>query len=183
MSNSFKMLAVLVAISLGAMIGPLDTSVNVAFPYIVKDLNQPLEMIRYVVICYVLTYSSLMLVCGKLGDIHGQRRIFFIGLIISSASFILISLSWSFESLLFFRFLQGIGTGLTTSVAPAMMIALYPEEKRGYAVGLFTFIFAMGGLLGPIAGGFLVELFGWQAVFWFRTPLALASFIILIFTL
>ena len=62
MSNSFKMLAVLVAISLGAMIGPLDTSVNVAFPYIVKDLNQPLEMIRYVVICYVLTYSSLMLV-------------------------------------------------------------------------------------------------------------------------
>ena len=130
MSNSFKMLAVLVAISLGAMIGPLDTSVNVAFPYIVKDLNQPLEMIRYVVICYVLTYSSLMLVCGKLGDIHGQRRIFFIGLIISSASFILISLSWSFESLLFFRFLQGIGTGLTTSVAPAMMIALYPEEKE-----------------------------------------------------
>ena len=127
MSNSFKMLAVLVAISLGAMIGPLDTSVNVAFPHIVKDLNQPLEMIRYVVICYVLTYSSLMLVCGKLGDIHGQRRIFFIGLIISSASFILISLSWSFESLLFFRFLQGIGTGLTTSVAPAMMIALYPE--------------------------------------------------------
>ena len=123
MSNSFKMLAVLVAISLGAMIGPLDTSVNVAFPYIVKDLNQPLEMIRYVVICYVLTYSSLMLVCGKLGDIHGQRLIFFIGLIISSASFILISLSWSFESLLFFRFLQGIGTGLTTSVAPAMMIA------------------------------------------------------------
>ncbi|GIR55806.1 MAG: hypothetical protein CM15mP62_32770 [Rhodospirillaceae bacterium] len=153
MSNSFKMLAVLVAISLGAMIGPLDTSVNVAFPYIVKDLNQPLEMIRYVVICYVLTYSSLMLVCGKLGDIHGQRRIFFIGLIISSASFILISLSWSFESLLFFRFLQGIGTGLTTSVAPAMMIALYPEKKR-YAVGLFTFIFAMGGLLGPIARDF-----------------------------
>ena len=162
MSNSFKMLAVLVAISLGAMIGPLDTSVNVAFPYIVKDLNQPLEMIRYVVICYVLTYSSLMLVCGKLGDIHGQRRIFFIGLIISSASFILISLSWSFESLLFFRFLQGIGTGLTTSVAPAMMIALYPEEKRGYAVGLFTFIFAIGGLLGPIAGGVLVELFGFR---------------------
>ena len=182
MFNSFKMLAVLVAISLGAMIGPLDTSVNVAFPYIVGDLNQPLEMIRYVVICYVLTYSSLMLVCGKLGDIHGQRRIFFLGLIISSASFILISLSWGFESLLFFRFLQGIGTGLTTSVAPAMMIALYPEEKRGYAVGLFTFIFAMGGLLGPIAGGFLVEHFGWQAVFWFRIPLALASFIILIFT-
>ena len=59
MSNSFKMLAVLVAISLGAMIGPLDTSVNVAFPHIVKDLNQPLEMIRYVVICYVLTLSLI----------------------------------------------------------------------------------------------------------------------------
>ena len=182
MFSSFKTISILAAISLGAMVGPLDTSVNVAFPHIVSDLNQPLEMIRYVVICYVLTYSSLMLVCGKLGDIHGQRQIFLIGLLVSVISFLLISLSWSFESLLFFRFLQGIGTGLTTSVAPAMMIALYPEEKRGYAVGLFTFVFAMGGLLGPIIGGSLVELFGWQAVFWFRIPLAVISFVILIWT-
>ena len=120
MFSSFKTISILAAISLGAMVGPLDTSVNVAFPHIVRDLNQPLEMIRYVVICYVLTYSSLMLVFGKLGDIHGQRRIFLIGLIVSVISFILISLSWSFESLLFFRFLQGIGTGCCV-VLPALV--------------------------------------------------------------
>ncbi|MBH67396.1 MAG: hypothetical protein CMM58_03495 [Rhodospirillaceae bacterium] len=182
MFNSLKQLIGLFAISLGAMIGPLDTSVNVAFPHIVDDLDQPMEMIRWVVICYVLTYASLMLVFGKLGDLYGRRRIFSIGLAVNVGSLYLISISSSFDSLLFCRFLQGVGTGLTTSVAPALMIALYPESKRSYAVGLFTVVFAVGGLLGPILGGFLVEAFDWRAVFWFRIPISAVS-LILIFAL
>ena len=179
MFNSLKQLIGLLAISLGAMIGPLDTSVNVAFPHIVDDLDQPMEMIRWVVICYVLTYASLMLVFGKLGDLYGRRRVFSIGLAVNVGSLYLISISSSFDSLLFCRFLQGVGTGLTTSVAPALMIALYPESKRSYAVGLFTVVFAIGGLLGPIVGGFLVEVFDWRAVFWFRIPISAVSLILI----
>jgi MFS family permease len=74
-----------------------------------------------------------------------------------------------------------VGIGLVTSVAPAMMIALYPEEKRAYAVGLFTLFFALGGLLGPIIGGILINLFDWRAVFWFRIPISLLSLILIVF--
>ncbi|MAZ98207.1 MAG: hypothetical protein CMM39_02115 [Rhodospirillaceae bacterium] len=169
------------SISTGVMIGPLDTSVNIAFPHIVTDFNEPMEMTQWVVICYVLTYASLMLIFGKLGDLYGQRRIFCIGLIASIFALLLISTADSFNLLLFFRFLQGVGIGLVTSVAPAMMIALYPEEKRAYAVGLFTLFFALGGLLGPIIGGVLINLFDWRAVFWFRIPISFLSLILVLF--
>ena len=115
----------LLSIGTGVMIGPLDTSVNIAFPHIIADFDEPMKMTQWVVICYVLTYASLMLIFGKLGDLYGQQRIFCIGLLASIFALSLISTANSFNSLLFFRFLQGVGIGLVTSVAPAMMIALY----------------------------------------------------------
>ena len=172
----------LISIGTGVMIGPLDTSVNIAFPHIVTDFDQPMEIIQWVVICYVLTYASLMLVFGKLGDLYGQRRIFCLGLLGSIFALALISIADSFGSLLFFRFLQGVGIGLVTSVAPAMMISLYPEEKRAYAVGVFTLFFALGGLLGPIIGGILIDFFDWRAVFWFRIPIAFLSLLLIVAT-
>ena len=172
----------LISIGTGVMIGPLDTSVNIAFPHIVTGFDQPMEMIQWVVICYVLTYASLMLVFGKLGDLYGQRRIFCLGLLGSIFALALISIADSFGSLLFFRFLQGVGIGLVTSVAPAMMISLYPEEKRAYAVGVFTLFFALGGLLGPIIGGILIDFFDWRAVFWFRIPIAFLSLLLIVAT-
>ncbi len=179
MSHRFRRLIGLMTIGLGILIGPLDTSVNIAFPYIVDDLNQPMAMIQWVVICYVLTYASLMLIFGKLGDLYGQRRVFAIGLLVSIFSLSLVAISPNFTSLLFFRFLQGLGTGLLTSVAPALVINLYSEEQRAKAVGLFTLIFALGSLFGPIIGGILVEWYDWRAVFWFRIPIALISFLLL----
>ena len=70
----------ILAVGLGTTIVPLDSSVNIAFPDITRSFGIPLDAIQWVVICYVLTYSSLMLVCGKLGDLFGHRRIFRIGL-------------------------------------------------------------------------------------------------------
>ena len=179
MSQPLRRYIGLLIIGIGVMIGPLDTSVNIAFPHIIADLNQPMTMIQWLVTCYVLTYASLILIFGKLGDLYGQHKIFCIGLVISIFALLLISFTNNFNTLLFFRFLQGIGTGLLTSVAPAMMISLYPEKNRAYAVGLFTLFFAIGGLLGPIIGGILIDLFDWRAVFWFRIPIAISSLILL----
>jgi EmrB/QacA subfamily drug resistance transporter len=170
----------LLVVGSGSLITPLDSSVNIAFPYIVGDFGEPMAMIQWVVICYVLTYASLMLVFGKLGDLFGHRRIFGIGLAVSSIGLLLVSVSPNFESLLFFRFLQGLGSGLVTSVGPALIIALYPEGQRGRAVGMFTLIYALGSMLGPSLGGWLVEQFDWRAVFWFRAPIALFSLALLV---
>lgn len=169
----------LVMLGLGIAIVPLDTAVNIAFPDITGSFGLPLAMIQWVVICYVLTYAALMLAFGRIGDIGGHARVFRAGLAWSVVAYLLCAAAPAFGWLLFFRFLQGIGAGLVISCAPALVTALYPEERRSHAVGIFTLIFALGSALGPLIGGAMVARWGWPAVFWFRAPIALASLLFL----
>ncbi|MFT6580847.1 MAG: EmrB/QacA subfamily drug resistance transporter [Alphaproteobacteria bacterium] len=158
------------------MIGPLDSSVNIAFPRITQDFGIPIDAIQWVVVCYVLTHSSLMLAFGKLGDLMGHKRVFRLGLILCAIAFILCATASSFSWLLFARVGQGLGMALVIGCAPALVTALYPEHQRARALGVYTMIFGLGAVIGPSLGGFLVQEWGWRSVFWFRAPLALAAF-------
>lgn len=168
-------------VGLGTLTAPLDSSVNIAFPFITRAFDAPLEMIQWVVICYVLTYSSLMLVFGKLGDLFGYRRIFGIGLFLSMAAFLLCGAAKTFGALLIFRVLQGMGAALVISCSPALATMLFPESMRARVLGLYTMLFGIGGVLGPSLGGLLIAHWGWPAVFWFRAPLALTALVSLFF--
>jgi MFS family permease len=165
----------LILVGLGASVVPLDTAVNIAFPNITRSFDVPIQMIQWVVICYVLTYASLMLAFGRVGDIFGHARVFRAGLSWSVLAFLACAVAPAFGWLLFCRFLQGIGAGLVISVAPALITGLFPEHRRGRAVAAFTMMFAVGSAAGPLIGGTLVSLWGWPAVFWFRAPIALAA--------
>ena len=132
-----------------------------------------MQDIRWVVIAYVLTYASLMLVFGRLGDLLGYRRIFQLGLLVSAAGFAACSLAPTYPLLLLGRMLQGVGIALTLSCAPALAISLFEENERTRVLGVYAAITAAGSALGPLVGGFLVERWDWQAVFWFRAPLVL----------
>lgn len=169
-----RAVAGLIVVGLGVAVGPLDTAVNIAFPAIVGDFGLPLEMIQWIIICYVLTYSSLMLVAGKLGDRYGRRRIFKCGLAISCVGLAACSLAPSFELLLPARVAQGLGTALAIACGPALATSLYPESERPRIVGYYAAMFAAAGAVGPVVGGALTDAFGWQGVFWFRIPLAAA---------
>jgi MFS family permease len=169
----------LVVLGLGISVVPLDTAVNISFPDITGSFGLPISMIQWVVICYVLTYSALMLAFGRIGDIAGHVRVFRAGLAWSVVAFLLCAAAPGFGWLLFFRFLQGIGAGLVISCAPALVTSLYPEARRSHAVGIFTLIFALSSATGPLIGGVLVARWGWPAVFWFRAPIALASLLLL----
>ena len=168
-----RAVAGLAVVGLGVAVGPLDTAVNIAFPAIVGAFGLPLEMIQWIIICYVLTYSSLMLVAGKLGDRYGRRRIFKIGLTVSCFGLAACSLAPSFELLLPARVAQGLGTALAIACGPALATSLYPESERPRIVGYYAAMFAAAGAIGPVVGGALTDLFGWQSVFWFRIPLAM----------
>lgn len=169
----------LVMLGLGISVVPLDTAVNISFPDITGSFGLPISMIQWVVICYVLTYSALMLAFGRIGDIAGHARVFRAGLAWSVVAFLLCAAAPGFGWLLFFRFLQGIGAGLVISCAPALVTSLYPEARRSHAVGIFTLIFALASASGPLIGGILVARYGWPAVFWFRAPIALVSLLCL----
>jgi MFS family permease len=162
-------------VGLGTSVVPLDTAVNIAFPEITGSFGLPIQNIQWVVICYVLTYSSLMLAFGRAGDIWGHGRVFRVGLLWSGVAYLLCAAAPSYEWLLFCRFLQGIGASLIVSAAPALVTGLYPEDKRSRAVSIFTVMYAVGSAAGPLLGGMLVQFWGWPAVFWFRAPIALAG--------
>ena len=171
-----RSLAALLVVCLGTLSAPLDSAVNIAFPRITQAFGLEQAGIRWVIISYVLTYASLTLAFGKLGDLFGYRRVFVAGLVISTAGYAACALAPHFTALLAGRVLQGVGAALTWSCAPALATSLYPETERTRVLGFYSAAIAMGAALGPLAGGALVERFGWPVVFWGRLPLVLSAF-------
>jgi len=169
----------LALIGLGTSVVPLDSAVNIAFPSITGSFGLPIEMIQWVVICYVLTHASLMLAFGRLGDVFGYGRVFRAGLLWNAVAFICCAAAPSFGWLLFCRFLQGIGAALILSCAPALVTGLFPEDRRSRALGMFTMMHALGSAGGPLLGGLLVDFWGWPSVFWFRAPIAVTALVFL----
>ena len=159
------------------MVVPLDSSVNIAFPFITEAFGRPIDAIQWIVICFVLANSSLMLVFGRLGDQFGHRRIFQLGLAVSTLAFLFCAGAQSFGWLLLARGIQGIGAALVISCGPALTLACFPESGRAKALGLYTEMFGLGAVLGPSLGGALVVNRGRAAVFWFRIPVALLALI------
>jgi MFS family permease len=166
-------------IGLGTAATQLDTAVNIAFPAITRGFDLSIGDIQWVVICYVLTYASLLLALGRIGDTVGHALVFRIGLIWSTVALLLVGYSPSFGAMLLFRCLQGIGAALVLSCGVALVTNLYGEERRSHALGIYTMMFSLGWMLGPLLGGALTAAWDWPAVFWFRAPIAVAALILL----
>jgi len=165
----------LAIVGLGASLAPLDIAVNVALPAITGHFRLALADVQWLVVCYVLVYGSLMLVCGKLGDLFGHRRIFRTGLVLSAIGCALCALAPDWPLFLWARAGQGVGTALALSCAPALATAVYPPGERLKALAGFSMAMSLASAAGPLLGGVLVELWGWPAVYWVRVPIALAT--------
>src|SRR5579862_1626886 len=165
-------------IGFGTAVAPLDTAVNIAFPAITRGLDLTIGDIQWVVISYVLTYTCLMLVFGRIGDMFGHVAVFRIGLLWSLVALVLCAVAPTFAMLLVCRFLQGIGAALVLSCGAALTTGLYAEERRSRVLGLYVMMLALGMTLGPWLGGALVQAFGWPAVFWFRAPIAALALVL-----
>jgi MFS family permease len=166
-------------IGLGTLVVPLDTAVNIAFPAITSAFGLALADIQWVIIAYVLTYGSLMLGIGRVGDVFGHALVFRAGLAWSVGGFLLCAAAPGFGWLLACRVVQGIGAALVISCGAALVTGLYPESQRPRVLGAYAFCFAAGSVIGPALGGALVERFGWPVVFWGRVPIALAALLLL----
>lgn len=165
-------------VGLGTMVVPFDSSFNVAFPHIIRAFALPIPAIQWAVIAYTLTYAALTLVFGRVSDMIGYRRVFLAGCACSAIAFVACSLAPTYSLLLGARILQGVGAAMTLSCGPAIATSLYPETERARILGLYTMAFGLGAVLGPVIAGQMVGTFGWQAVFWFRAPVALAAFVL-----
>lgn len=162
----------LVACILGSSIALLDgTVVNVALPTIQRDLGGGLAAQQWVVNAYLLTLGSLILVGGSLGDLYGERRIFALGVSGFGVASLLCALAPSIGALIAARALQGVASALLTPSALAVIVATFPESERGPAIGSWTAWGGIATVIGPLAGGELLQISSWRLIFLINLPL------------
>jgi EmrB/QacA subfamily drug resistance transporter len=179
LSEHRKRLALLTAI-LGTFVAGLDaTVVNVALPAIQRDLGGGLAGQQWVSNAYLLTLGSLILVGGSLGDLFGERRIFTIGVAGFGVVSVLCALAPTVEVLVAGRALQGMFGALLTPSALAVIVASFPPSERGGAIGSWTAWSGIAMVLGPLAGGWLVDATSWRWIFAINVPFVIATILII----
>jgi EmrB/QacA subfamily drug resistance transporter len=173
-----KRLALLAAI-LGSFVAGLDaTVVNVALPAIERDLGGGLAGQQWVSNAYLLTLGSLILIGGSLGDLFGERRIFTLGVTGFGVMSVLCAIAPTIEVLIAGRALQGVFGALLTPSALAVIVATFPPEERGMAIGSWTAWSGIAFVLGPLAGGYLIDVASWRWIFAINVPFVVATVLI-----
>jgi MFS family permease len=158
----------------GAFVVSLDSMVNIAFPAIAAAFARPPEAMRWVIVCYVLTYSLVAFAGGALADRVGHARVFAGGLAVSALAYGLAAAAPTFGWLLAARVLQGVGGGMIYGTSPGITTLATAPAARGRALGFLNAAIGLALALGPVGAGALVEAWGWPAVFAVRAPIALA---------
>src|ERR671915_1468295 len=167
---------ILVAAILGTTVVTVDsTVVNVALPAIEDDLGGGLAGQQWTANAYLVTLGSLLLIGGSLGDIFGERRVFAFGVLAFGVTSLLCALAPTIEVLVAARALQGVAGALLTPAALAVIVATFPPDERGRAVGAWTAWGGIGTVLGPLIGGQLVGTGSWGWVFAINVPLVLVT--------
>jgi EmrB/QacA subfamily drug resistance transporter len=169
----------LLAAILGSAVATIDSSiVNVALPAIEQDLGGGLSAQQWVSNAYLLTLASLILFGGSLGDIYGERRVFAIGLSAFGALSIACALAPTIEVLIAARALQGAAGALVTPSSLAIIVAAFGPKERGAAIGSWTAWGAIAAIVGPLAGGWIVDQVSWRWIFAINVPLVLMTLIL-----
>jgi MFS family permease len=168
-------LAVLVICS-AQMMTVLDvTIVNVALPHIRRDLGMTETNLQWVVTVYVLAFGGLLLLGGRAGDLFGRRRMFRLGLTLFTTASLLCGLAVNDVWLIAARAGQGLGAAVAAPAALALIPQLFvhgPDRNR--AMGIYAASFSVGGAVGQLLGGTLVEAGSWRWVFFVNLPIGFA---------
>jgi EmrB/QacA subfamily drug resistance transporter len=175
-----RKMEILFAILLGLFLSALDqTIVGTALPTIVGDLGGSNELYTWVITIYLLTSTISGVFYGKLSDLYGRRPMLLIGVSLFLVGSALSGLSWSMESLILFRGIQGLGAGALFPISLAVIGDLFTPAERGKYQGLFGAVFGVAAVLGPLLGGWLTDTFGWNSIFYVNLPIGAVTLYII----
>jgi EmrB/QacA subfamily drug resistance transporter len=148
------------------------TAVQVALPAIGRELDASLSGLQWTVNGYTLTLASLILLGGSLGDRYGRRRIFLVGVVWFAAASLLCGIAQNTGQLVAARMLQGVGGALLTPGSLALIQSSFRPQDRARAIGIWSSLSGIAGLVGPFLGGLLVDVASWRLVFLINVPVA-----------
>lgn len=157
------------------------TIVSVANPAIKAALDPAganLDNVVWVTSAYLLAYAVPLLITGRLGDRFGPKNVYLVGLAIFTVASLACGLSGSLGMLIAFRAVQGAGAALMTPQTMAVITRTFPAERRGAAMGLWGATAGVATLVGPLAGGLLVDAFGWEWIFFVNLPVGVVAFVL-----
>ncbi|GGG06615.1 MFS transporter [Paenibacillus abyssi] len=166
-------------ICLGAFISTLTAGMfNITLVDIAADYGQSIQSVQWIVTGYLLAVSTCLPLMGRLGDIKGKRLIHNSGILLFMLGSLCCALSTNLGSLIAFRVLQGIGASMYQATNMALVVSLFPPERRGSALGLTGTFVAAGSMIGPSLGGIFLQWFSWQMNFWFLTVFSLIAWLL-----
>ncbi len=167
---------VLAATILGSSMAFIDGSVvNVALPAIQTDLGTSVSGAQWVVNAYMLMLSALILVGGAAGDRLGRRRVFALGVTVFAAASVACGLAPRGGTLIAARAVQGMGGAMLVPSSLAIISAAFPDGERGRAIGTWAGFSALTTALGPVLGGWLVDVWSWRLIFFVNVPVGAAT--------
>ena len=170
---------VLVTSVLASSLAFIDGSVvNVALPVIGRALSADAGALQWTVNAYLLPLSALLLFGGAAGDRFGRRRLLLWGTALFAVASLACALSSHMAALLAARFLQGVGGAMLMPNSLAILGQTFTEQRKGRAVGIWAAASGIAGALGPVLGGWLIDLGSWRAIFLINLPVAAVAIVL-----
>jgi EmrB/QacA subfamily drug resistance transporter len=163
------------AVLLGMFLAALEaTAVAAAVPTAIGEMGG-VSRYSWVFSAYLLSSTTTVPLFGKLADLYGRRRTYHAAVALFLIGSALSGLSRSLEQLILFRFVQGLGAGGVAPVAITVTGDVYSLEERGKMQGLFSGVWALASLVGPLLGGWITDAFSWRWIFYLNVPFGIAS--------
>jgi EmrB/QacA subfamily drug resistance transporter len=166
---------VLATVMVASFLGRLDgTIVNLALPKIISDFGITVSQASWISTGYIIANAIFVPIFGKLGDLIGRKRLYITGIVGFVVTSMLAGLSFNLQSMIIFRVLQAITVSIDYPIALSIIAHTFEDKsQRAQAMGLWSAIFAVAAVFGPLIGGPLIDNFSWRAVFYINVPIGL----------
>src|SRR5580700_2988862 len=152
--------------------------VNVALPTLAKSFNADAAALQWVVNSYLLPLSALLLLGGAAGDHFGRRRLLILGTSVFALASLGCALASGLPALFASRLLQGIGAAMLMPNSLAILGQTFSGASKGRAIGIWAATGAAMAAIGPVLGGWLIDLGSWRAIFLLNLPLAFGAILL-----
>ncbi|GAA0450698.1 MFS transporter [Streptomyces olivaceiscleroticus] len=154
-----------------------SSALNVALPEVVRHFHAGATVGNWMLLCYMLTNTVLMVAFGRLADMFGRSRLYLGGLLTYTVASLLLGLAPHAGVLIALQAVQAAGGAMLLANSAALLTDAFPERHLARGMGVYIASFSVAQLLGPTLGGFLADRFGWQWVFWYNVPVGVVCLV------